>query len=179
MFKMTRYFIPLLICVLLIFFLWRGLSVKPNELPSALIGQSVPAFHLPDLINPQHMIDTKNFKGKITVLNVWASWCYACKLEHPLLEKISKLSGVALYGLNYKDDPEQAKRALADYGNPYHFIAVDATGSTAIDLGVYGTPETFIIDKRGKIRLRHVGPIDEQQWRTKILPQIEQLRYEA
>lgn len=178
MFKITKYFIPLLIFSLLIFFLWRGLSIKPNELPSALIGKSIPAFRLPSLLHPNQMIDTKDFQGKVIVLNVWASWCYACKFEHPQLEKLSKHPNVAVYGLNYKDKPEQAKHWLRRYGNPYQHIAVDENGSAAINLGVYGTPETFIIDKRGTIRLRHVGSIDDETLYTKILPEIDQLHDE-
>lgn len=146
-----------------------------QRLPSALIGQSVPQFDLPPL--PQMTTPgfaTADLKtGKVSIVNVWASWCVPCRDEHPLLEGLNKDPRVQLIGLNYKDNPENARRFLGQLGNPFARIGVDATGRTAIDWGVYGVPETFVVDTRGRIAYKHVGPLSPQIIQEKILPAIE------
>lgn len=165
--------IPLAIFSLLVFFLWRGLSLEPRKLPSAQIGKTLPAFELPTLdgdkrFTPQLM------KGHIALLNIWASWCEACVDEQVFLMKLARES-VAIYGLNYKDNPKNARHWLKEWGNPYQVVGQDRAGRVAIDLGVYGAPETLLVDEEGIIRYRHVGVLDEKAWQADFLPRIKQL----
>jgi len=155
----------------------------PSRLPSALIGKRVPAFELPavdglqDRGKPIPGLSSGDLaKGRLSIVNVWASWCVPCHQEHPFLMGLVELSGTALTGINYKDAPEGARRFLGRYGNPFDRVGADRAGRTAIDFGVYGVPETFIIDGKGRIVHKHVGPIDDSVIKTTLLPIIENLR---
>jgi cytochrome c biogenesis protein CcmG/thiol:disulfide interchange protein DsbE len=155
--------------------LWRGLFyAKPGELPSVLVGHNVPAFQLPDLLHPEQIFTNQQLKGKLTLVNVWASWCEACQAETDFLMQIKHL--VPIYGINYKDDPAAAREWLRQNGNPYRMIGQDRKGDVAIDLGVYGTPELFVINAQGEILYRHVGMINQQIWDTVLYPLIRAKR---
>jgi cytochrome c biogenesis protein CcmG, thiol:disulfide interchange protein DsbE len=144
------------------------------EIPSALIGQPAPETNLPPLEGVSLPgIASQNFAGKVTLVNVWASWCAPCREEHPILLALSQDKRFGIAGLNYKDAPENARRFLGSLGNPYSAIGVDQTGRTAIDWGVYGVPETFLVGKDGKILFKHVGPLTEKAITTALLPEIE------
>ncbi|CDZ78920.1 Cytochrome c biogenesis protein CcmG [Legionella massiliensis] len=169
--------IPLAIFTLLVFFFWRGLSLEPQKLPSVQLGKSLPDFQLPMLGDEKHFTP-QAMRGQVALLNVWASWCAACVEEQVFLMRLARES-VPIYGLNYKDDTDNAARWLNEWGNPYQAIGEDKEGKVAIDLGVYGAPETFLIDKKGIIRYRHVGILDEETWKTEFLPRIQQLQGEA
>lgn len=169
-----RFALSFLILFVLFAFLARELLyAKPSELPSALIGEDIPAFHLSQLYQSDRTFTEQNMIGQVSLLNIWATWCYACKLEQPMLMKIKNQYHIPIFGIAYKDDSIKAKQWLKEFGNPYSIIGNDTSGDIAIDLGVYGTPETFVIDKRGKIVYRHVGVIDEQTWNTVLYPLIK------
>jgi len=170
--------LPFVIFTLLVFFFWRGLSLDPKKLPSVQLGQALPDFRLPLLNDPGKDLTPANLRGRVALLNVWASWCAACVDEQGFLMKLAG-QGVPLFGLNYKDDPEQARAWLTEWGNPYQMIGSDAAGKVAIDLGVYGAPETFLLDARGVIRFRHVGVLDDVSWTRDFLPRIRQLQEES
>lgn len=167
--KRFKLFIPFAIFIVLSGLLYVGLSLDPNELPSVLIGKPVPEFSLPDLDNPGKNITPATMKGKPYLLNVWATWCPSCKYEHPYLIKLAEM-GVPIYGVNYKDDAEKARKLLQDTGNPYAANIVDEEGSLIMALGVYGAPETFIIDADGIIRYRLVGVVNEEIWKSTMAP---------
>lgn len=164
--------IPFIVFALLLLFLWRGLSLDPQKLPSAQLGQSLPIFKVPTLNDPDRFLTQEQFTGKFTLLNIWASWCAACVEEQAFLLKLSS-EGIPIIGLNYKDKNDKANQWLADWGNPYQLIGQDISGKVAIDLGVYGAPETFLIDSQGIIRFRHVGILDEESWKNDFLPRIK------
>lgn len=172
-----RYFIPFCIFLVLIVFLWKSLEKNPYQLPSALINKPLPHFNMSTLNGNQRMTEN-NFLGQVSLLNVWATWCISCRVEHPILLDISDSKAVAIYGLNYKDNSHLADKWLRDYGNPYKENIIDPKGHLGIDLGVYGTPETYIIDKQGVIRYKFVGPISTDDWRNTLLPVIEKLEEE-
>lgn len=166
---------PLILFIPLILFLLRGLSLNPKMLPSAKLGKPLPAFELPILGDKHAHMTPKNLQGQVTLLNVWASWCEACMEEHLFLMQLMK-QGVSLYGLNYKDHSKEAKLLLNHYGNPYVLVGEDRTGTVGIDLGVYGAPETFLIDKEGIIRYKHVGLMTAMVWQNEFLPRIQDLQ---
>ena len=169
---MNRYLLPLGIFVLLIFLLGIGLSLNPREVPSPLIGKPAPAFQLPQLHDPAKTFSPKELQGKVWVLNVWASWCVACRDEHPVLTALAR-SGIApVYGLNYKDKRDEAIEWLRRYGDPYQASLFDADGRVGIDYGVYGVPETYVIDKQGVIRYKRIGPVTPDIVKQKIVPLI-------
>jgi cytochrome c biogenesis protein CcmG/thiol:disulfide interchange protein DsbE len=168
------FFAPLLVAFGLGFFLWRGLSLNPQELPSALIGEPVPAFELPSLENPDRLLTQDILKGRVSLLNVWATWCTACKVEHPFLMELAENRWIPIIGLDYKDNRDAALKWQSDLGNPYQVTLFDSEGRLGLDLGVYGVPETFLIDKDGIIRLRHAGIVNEQVWQDKFRPLFEQ-----
>ncbi len=172
---MVKYLLPLLVFVVLIGFFWVGLGKDPNLLPSALLDKPAPAFTLSNLHSPEKSFSTEDMKGKVWVLNVWASWCAACRSEHPLFMDIARQGGINLYGLNYKDKRDDALTWLRQLGNPYAASLSDLSGDVGIDYGVYGVPETFIIDKEGIIRMKHVGPVSRADWQEKLLPTIKRL----
>ena len=173
--KSLKFIVPLALFVVLALFLWRGLSLNPREVPSPLIGKPAPAFALPKLGEPGTTIKREDLLGKVWVLNVWASWCAPCREEHPLVIAFAKRSGVPVYGLNYKDQTAAATGWLAQLGNPYAATLVDADGRVGIDWGVYGVPETFVVDKAGIIRYKHIGPLNEEAIRTKLEPLVKGL----
>ncbi len=165
--------IPFIFLFALLLILWRELFfAKPQELPSALIGENVPTFALPNLYQPGKKFTEKELMGHVTLLNVWATWCYACGLEQAMLMKIRNTYGVRVYGIDYKDDENTAKKWLQQYGNPYLMTGNDKHGDVAMDFGVYGTPETFVISPMGKIIYRHIGIIDQKNWDDVLYPLI-------
>ena len=172
---MKRYLLPLLVFLVLLGFLAAGLSLKPREVPSPLIDKPAPAFSLPLLATPDKQLSLQDMRGKVWLLNVWASWCVACRIEHPLLVELSGAGAVPIYGLNYKDKRDDALGWLAKFGNPYVASLSDAEGLVGIDYGVYGVPETFVIDKNGMIRMKHIGPVTPEVLRDDILPLVKRL----
>lgn len=175
-----RPFIPLIIFVVMAIFLGIGLTLNPREVPSPLINKASPAFTLPQLHAPAKTLSHTDFVGKVSLFNVWASWCAACRAEHGFLLQLAKQNIVPIYGLNYKDQAEDAKRWLIQYGgNPYVASAHDLAGRVGIDWGVYGVPETFVLDKKGTIRYKHIGPLDYQSWTETVLPIVQLLQAES
>lgn len=172
---MKKFIIPIGLFALLGVLLAVGLKLDPRKIPSPLVGKPLPAFSLPRLDTPEKMFTNADFNGKVVLINVWASWCAACKQEHPLLMELARAKHVPLIGLNYKDKREDAARVLATEGNPYDVNIVDADGRVGIDWGVYGVPETFVIDKQGVIRHKHVGPVALEDWEREILPLVRKL----
>jgi cytochrome c biogenesis protein CcmG/thiol:disulfide interchange protein DsbE len=172
----AKFLIPLILFVILVGFLAVGLNRDPQEIPSPLIGKQAPAFELPQLADPQKNFSPESMKGKPWILNVWASWCAACRDEHPVLVELSKLQVAPIIGLDYKDKRDNAMTMLTLQGNPYLLSAFDANGRVGIDYGVYGVPETYVIDKTGIIRFKHIGPITMELLRNKIIPLLDQLK---
>lgn len=175
---MLKYVIPLVIFVVLVVFLALGLQLNPRDIPSPLIDKPAPAFSLPVLSDPEKQLTEKDFKDQVWLLNVWASWCVSCRSEHPVLNKLAKQNIAPIVGLNYKDEPQSARLWLEQLGNPYQVSVSDLDGRTGIDYGVYGVPETFVIDKRGMIRHKHTGPVTTADVEKTLLPLINQLKVE-
>lgn len=173
---MSRFLVPLGF-ILLVILLGIGLTLDPREVPSPLIGKPAPPFTLPTLAYPEQKFSPSDMKGRVWLLNVWATWCNACRAEHETLLQLREADAVVV-GLNYKDDSEMAARLLQQLGDPYLLNAVDIDGRAAIDWGVYGAPETFIIDKQGIIRHKHIGPLTPQIVHQDILPLLMQLNGE-
>lgn len=174
-----RFLIPLFVFLGLVVLLGIGLTLDPREVPSPFIGKPAPVFSLPQVAEPGKTLGNADFKGQVSLFNVWASWCVSCRQEHPVLNALAKRGIVPIYGLNYKDEREAALGWLDRLGNPYTASAFDAEGKTGIDWGVYGVPETFIIDKRGIIRYKHTGPVTEDALEKTLLPLIRQLQQEG
>ena len=171
-----KFLIPLFIFFALVVFLWKGLGEDPHIIPSALIGKPIPQFVYPSLFDQQKPLTNELFLGHVSLLNVWASWCYTCRAEHGVMMHIAASHDVALYGLNYKDKREVAEKWLKQAGDPFQKIIYDPDGKLGINLGVYGTPETFLIDKHGIIRDKLIGPVSPELWENKLLPEIEKLK---
>ncbi|MFZ0218858.1 MAG: DsbE family thiol:disulfide interchange protein [Candidatus Aquirickettsiella sp.] len=159
-----RYIIPLIILFILVFFLWQGLEKDPNLLPSPLINQPVPEFSALDLLNPHAILTKEIFLQHWTLLVVWSSWCSTCTEEQSFLLNLQKNHSLSIYGLNYRDDLKRAQQWLRRQGNPYQKIIFDPQGLLAIDLGVYGVPESYLIDPHGIIRYKQVGPLNDRVW---------------
>ena len=176
---MNRYLLPLGVFVVIAIFLAIGLGLDPREVPSPLIDKPAPAFSLPRLHEPAQAFSRDDMKGKVWLLNVWASWCVACREEHPVLVELSKTGVVPIVGLNYKDERTDGLRWLNQFGNPYQLSAFDHEGLTGIDYGVYGVPETFLIDKNGIIRYKRIGVVTPEILRDKILPMVKELNGNA
>ncbi len=174
-----RYLIPLIVFFVLVGFLGLGLRLDPRLVPSPLVGKPTPAFNLPQLVEPEKTFGNQNLKGQVSLFNVWASWCVSCRQEHPLLVEIARQNILPIYGLNYKDEREAGLDWLKRLGNPYTLSIQDADGKVGIEWGVYGVPETFVIDKQGVIRHKHTGPITEEAWRKTLLPLITKLQQEG
>lgn len=172
---MVKYLIPLALFAVLVVFLAIGLNRDPREVPSPLINKAAPDFKLPQLKEPAQTFSAADMRGKVWVLNVWASWCVTCRDEHPLLLEYAKSGAVPIYGLNYKDKREDALGWLADLGDPYVLSAADEDGRVAIDYGVYGAPETYVIDQNGTIRFKQVGPVTPNVWSKQVLPLVQEL----
>lgn len=172
---MIRYVAPLAIFIALAALLGAGLRLNPSIVPSPLIGTATPEFSLERLRLPDQRLTREDLLGKVSLLNVWATWCVGCREEHALLVAIAEQSGVPIYGLNYKDTREEALAWLDRFGDPYVASGFDQDGRVGLDLGVYGLPETFIIDADGMIAYKHIGPITAESWRTRMLPVIQGL----
>ena len=165
--------------LVMVIFLGIGLKLDPHEVPSPLINKPAPAFTLPQLHEPQKTFSPADMKGKVWLLNVWASWCVSCRQEHVYLTEFARDSSMNLMGLNYKDEPVAAMQWLERLGNPYKISISDIDGMAGLDWGVYGVPETFIIDKKGIVRHKQTGPVDPTILQTIIMPLIEQLNRES
>ena len=174
--KMLKYLVPLALFGAVVAFLGAGLGLNPREVPSPLIGKPAPAFTLTKLDDGNQKISRDDLLGKVWMLNVWASWCAPCREEHPLVIDIAQRGLVPVYGLNYKDTAAAATGWLAKLGNPYTATLVDADGRVGIDFGVYGVPETFIIDKQGIVRMKHTGPLTPDVLRKRIEPLLKELQ---
>lgn len=174
-----RLLLPLLVFGLLVVLLGKGLVLNPSEVPSPLIDKAAPDFNLPRLHDPAAVISNKDMAGKVWMLNVWASWCVSCRQEHPLLVDLARRGIVPIYGLNYKDTREEAITWLQRLGNPYLESAFDADGRVGMDYGVYGVPETYVIDAQGMIRYKQIGPVNADVLQDKILPLIQELQGKA
>lgn len=170
--------IPVILFAGLALLFWKGLSGKPSEIPSALIDKPVPDFVLDAIpgLNVQGFATPDLKNGKVSVVNVWASWCVPCRLEHPLLTELAKRPDITLYGLNYKDEPENALRFLGTLGQPFAAVGADHSGRTSVDFGVYGVPETFVIDGEGMIRYKHIGPLTQDAISGTLAAEIEKAK---
>jgi len=160
-------FVPLVVFAILSLFLLKGLDRDPTELPSALVGEAFPSFVLPSLANEQQFLSERDLGAQVVLVNVWATWCYACRIEHPMLVELSK-RGVKIIGLNYKDQESLAGDWLDDKGDPYIFSIFDPDGKLGFDLGVYGAPETYLVDAYGIIMHKRVGVLDERIWQNEF-----------
>lgn len=165
-----KLFIPLLVFAVLSVFLLRGLSLDPRALPSELVGKPLPDFDMPILANESQRLSRNEVIGEYTLVNVWATWCPSCHVEHPFLLHLARDMGVRILGVNYKDESVKARALLAEKGNPYFANIVDVDGHYGIQLGITGAPETFLVDPSGTVLLRYQGPVDQQVWDTKFLP---------
>ena len=173
-----RYAIPLGVFIILVALLAIGLRLDPRYIPSPLIDKPLPHFELPDLASPEMLVTAADVTGKPRLFNVWASWCVACRVEHPLLIDLAKSGKASIVGLNYKDTRDDAVAWLARFGDPYERNVFDHVGRLGLDLGVYGVPETFVIDTQGVIRYKHVGPITADALQSVIMPMLERLASE-
>jgi cytochrome c biogenesis protein CcmG, thiol:disulfide interchange protein DsbE len=173
--RTLKFLLPAAAFLVLAAFLLMGLSRDPREIPSPLVGKPAPAFELPVLGEPQQVFTPAQMQGRVWLLNVWASWCVPCLVEHPLLVQLANDKVVPIVGFNYKDESGDATRWLAKHGDPYMTIAVDRNGRAALDYGVYGVPETFVIDKAGLVRFKHVGPLTPEVMSQRLLPLVKEL----
>jgi cytochrome c biogenesis protein CcmG/thiol:disulfide interchange protein DsbE len=174
--RSVRFLLPLLIFAGIAAFLFRGLGMDPRKVPSPLVGKPAPAFSLPELRDPERTVSDQDLKGKVSLVNVWATWCVSCRAEHDELMKVSREDGIQIVGLNYKDERNEALQWLRRYGNPYAMNAFDREGRVGIDWGVYGTPETFLVDREGIIRYKQIGPINRQVWEETLRPLVQELK---
>ena len=173
---MNRFLLPLAAFLVVVGFLAVGLTLNPRELPSPLVGKPAPAFSLPQLHDQAKVFSPNEMAGKVWLLNFWASWCGGCKEEHPVLLQLAKSGEVPIYGVDYKDTRDEALTWLRQHGNPYPLTAVDEAGRVGINYGVYGVPETYVIDKTGVIRYKQIGPLREDTLQAKILPLVRELQ---
>ncbi len=173
---MGKFLVPLGLFGALAVLLYVGLGLNPTRVDSPLIDKPAPAFELPVLQNPLETFSPEEMKGQVWLLNVWASWCVSCRYEHPVFMQLARSKAVPLYGLNYKDEREDSIAWLKQHGNPYVLSAYDIDGRVGIDYGVYGTPETYVIDKAGIIRYKHIGPVSPKDLRDTIMPLVKELR---
>lgn len=178
-FKNIRFTLPLLFLVMIIIFLWHGLPDHPKNISSPLLSQAAPEFKLPHLSDNKEITSNDDFIGHVTLLNVWATWCHTCAEEHSFLLTLANSEELRMIGLNYKDNNESAKKWLAEKGNPYFYVAIDPSGETGTTWGVHSTPESFIIDKKGVIRYKHIGPMHAGVWEKTIKPLVIQLQNET
>jgi len=176
---MWRYLLPLVVLGVLLAFFWRGLSLNPGEVPSPLVGRSAPEFTLPSLHEPDQLVSNLDLAGQVTLFNVWGTWCPGCHEEHDELMYLAEEQGVRIVGLNLRDDRDGAIQWLRRVGNPFEISGFDQDGQVAIDWGVYGAPETFVLDHRGRIRHKHIGPISQADIEERLLPLIRSLEEEA
>lgn len=172
---MGRFLLPLGIFIVIVIFLGIGLTLNPKEIPSPFIGKAAPAFTLPQLHEPGRQFSPQDMQGKVWLLNIWASWCGSCREEHPLLVELARQNIVPIIGLDYKDERDKGIAWLNSLGNPYAVSVSDMDGRTGIDWGVYGVPETFVIDKQGIIRYKQIGPVTPAALQDKLIPLIKEL----
>jgi cytochrome c biogenesis protein CcmG, thiol:disulfide interchange protein DsbE len=170
-----KFLIPIGLFIMLAVLLVRGLFLDPHKIPSPLVGKPLPAFRLPALENPKKIVSNEDLRNRVVVINVWASWCVTCKEEHGVLMELARRKLAPIIGLNYKDTHTDAIAVLKNEGNPYEVSLMDRDGRTGIDWGVYGVPETFILDKGGVIRYKHIGAITQADLEQKLLPLIKNL----
>jgi cytochrome c biogenesis protein CcmG/thiol:disulfide interchange protein DsbE len=173
---MKKYALPLIVFLVIAGFLAIGLRLDPREVPSPFIGKPAPPFTLPQLHRPDATISPADMKGQVWLLNVWASWCTSCRAEHEVVTRVAATGEVPIVGLNYKDERDAALGWLRRLGDPYKASAVDAQGDVGIDWGVYGVPETFVIDQQGVVRHKHIGPITDKSVSETILPLVRKLK---
>jgi cytochrome c biogenesis protein CcmG/thiol:disulfide interchange protein DsbE len=173
---MIRYLLPLAAFIILVAFLLVGLNLNPRKIPSPLIGKPAPVFKLRQLHEPEIILESKDNLGKVWLLNVWASWCASCRDEHPLLVQLAKADVVPIYGLNYKDKRDLAIQWLDQLGDPYTKSVMDTEGRVGIEYGVYGVPETYVIDKSGVIQYKQIGPVTVDVLEKTILPLVKELQ---
>jgi cytochrome c biogenesis protein CcmG/thiol:disulfide interchange protein DsbE len=173
---MKKALIPFALFIIMAGFLFKGLFLNPREVPSPLVGKPAPAFSLPRLDQPANTFSPKDMLGQVWLFNVWASWCGACRDEHPLLVGLAKTGLVPVVGMDYKDTATEAEQWLTERGNPYLLSAVDADGRVGIDYGVYGVPETYVIDKAGVIAYKQIGPVTLESLRDDIMPLVKRLQ---
>lgn len=178
MWRYLKFALPALVLIALVALFARGLFLDPTVVPSPLIGKDAPAFSLPTLADGKQTITQEEFRGKVSLLNVWGSWCVACRDEHPVLMQFAAEKVIPIYGLDYKDDRQAALDMLAKQGDPYTAIAYDQSGDVTINWGVYGAPESFLLDKQGIIRKKYIGPLTPQLIRDDLLPRIQALQAE-
>lgn len=171
-----KLFVPLLILLILLPLFYVGLTLDPSAMPSALVGNKVPAFALTTVADKNKTVTHKQLHGQVALLNVWATWCFACKAEHPYLVKLAQQEGVKIIGVNYKDERAAAQQWLSDLHNPYQYSLYDNEGRLGLDLGVTGAPETYLIDRDGVIQYRHIGVVDERVWQETLKPQYQALQ---
>lgn len=172
----AKFLIPLALFGLLVVFLAVGLGLDPHEVPSPLVNKPAPAFKVAQLEQPELQFAAEDMKGKVWLFNVWASWCVACRQEHPVLMDFARQQLVPIVGLDYKDQRKDALGVLKRSGNPYDVVAFDGDGRVGIDYGVYGVPESYVIDKAGVIRYKHIGPITTEAMEKTIIPLINELK---
>ncbi len=170
-----RFILPVAIFTVLVGFFWIGLSKDPSEVPSPFIGKPAPTFSLSELKNPELTVSNLDLKGKPTLFNVWATWCVGCRQEHEMLMQLAAMDVVPIYGLNYRDDREDAKRWLKGLGDPYVAVGYDPDGAAGLDWGVYGAPETFLVDPAGVVVYKHLGPMTMSVWREQFMPRIQSM----
>ncbi len=173
---MKKFLIPIGLFAALGLLLAYGLRLNPRRIPSPLIGKPLPQFDLPVLQNPGQTLNNADLRGHVVLINVWASWCVACREEHPLLIDLARQKIVPIIGVSYKDKPHDALAELKVSGDPYKTVLVDANGHAAINWGVYGVPETFVVDRNGIIRYKQIGPITPRAWQQKLLPLVRRLQ---
>jgi cytochrome c biogenesis protein CcmG/thiol:disulfide interchange protein DsbE len=171
---MWRYALPIAAFLIVAGFLYRGLSLNPRYIPSPMVGQPAPEFSLPSLRDPSTEIGTADMRGQLSLLNVWGTWCVECRYEHAFLLELSRTSGIPIYGFNLKDDRESALEWLATLGDPYVESAADVEGYVAVDWGIYGAPETFLIDRDGTILHKHISPLTPDTWARDFLPIVRE-----
>ncbi|GIU33941.1 DsbE family thiol:disulfide interchange protein [Shewanella colwelliana] len=172
-------FIPLVLFLVMGVFLYKGLFLNPQQLDSALEGKPIPAFQLERLEDSNEIITNESLKGQVSLLNVWATWCPSCKYEHPYLMRLARQNILPIYGINYRDERALAVRELTREGDPYTKNIFDHDGRLGLDLGVYGAPESYLVDHNGIIRFRYAGPIDMRVWKETLYPMIQELQAEA
>lgn len=173
--RRLAWFLPLLLFVVVAGFLAVGLRLNPREVPSPLVDRAAPVFTMATLHEPQRQIAAQDLRGKVWVLNVWASWCVACRVEHPVLVDWARSGGVLLYGLNYKDRRAEGLKWLSTHGDPYIASLYDEDGRLGIEFGVYGVPETFVIDRQGFVRYKHTGPLTPLVLQNEVMPLLRSL----
>ena len=168
-----RYMVPAFLFTILILFFWVGLSLNPSEVPSPLIGKPAPSFDLPEISDLQQRVNNESMMGRPALLNVWATWCAGCRQEHDMLLKLAASQVVPIYGLNYRDQRDKAQQWLRQLGDPYVATGYDPDGTASLDWGVYGAPETFLIDPRGVVLYKHLGPLTPAVWRDEFAPRLD------